>query len=202
MTGRVGITSDLIFETALKIVDEEGLESLSIRNLARKLNIQAPSLYNHISSIDELRLQASLRLNRVMIELARGAISKSQGRDRPMAVARGYREFALAHPGLFRLSTVYPRQPSADWEQVFTEARKVVCEMMADVFALSKNQSALACRSFASFLVGFITFEIAGGIGNLAPDQREMGNPMLFEGGLNVLFDGLEQLGLRGQIVV
>lgn len=41
-------------EAALHIIDEEGLDSLSVRRLADELNVNAASLYHHFSNKDEI----------------------------------------------------------------------------------------------------------------------------------------------------
>lgn len=43
-----------IIETAAKLIKERGFENTSMRDLAAALNIEASSLYNHISSKDEI----------------------------------------------------------------------------------------------------------------------------------------------------
>ncbi|MCW2800806.1 MAG: tetracycline repressor protein [Aeromicrobium sp.] len=40
--------------TALKVIDDEGLEALSLPRLAREMNVKAPSLYHHFSDKDEI----------------------------------------------------------------------------------------------------------------------------------------------------
>lgn len=41
-------------ETALRIVDDEGLDALSIRSLARALNVNAATLYHHFDGKDDI----------------------------------------------------------------------------------------------------------------------------------------------------
>jgi AcrR family transcriptional regulator len=41
-------------EAALRIIDEEGLDALSVRRLADELNVNAASLYHHFSNKDEI----------------------------------------------------------------------------------------------------------------------------------------------------
>ena len=48
------ITREKTLAAALKIVDEEGLDALSIRRLGRALNVQGISLYHHFKSKDEI----------------------------------------------------------------------------------------------------------------------------------------------------
>src|SRR6185437_866186 len=39
---------------ALELIDEQGFDALTTRRLARRLGVEGPSLYNHISSRDDL----------------------------------------------------------------------------------------------------------------------------------------------------
>jgi AcrR family transcriptional regulator len=43
-----------VLGTAIELADEEGLEGLSMRNLAKRLGVEAMSLYNHIPSKQRL----------------------------------------------------------------------------------------------------------------------------------------------------
>lgn len=44
------LTPQRIFETALLVLDESGIEALSMRVLAKRLQVKAASLYNHVPS--------------------------------------------------------------------------------------------------------------------------------------------------------
>jgi AcrR family transcriptional regulator len=48
------LTREAVLEAAMRIADEEGIEALSMRKLARQLGGAAMSLYNHIRSKDDL----------------------------------------------------------------------------------------------------------------------------------------------------
>ncbi|MEV0247300.1 TetR/AcrR family transcriptional regulator C-terminal domain-containing protein [Nocardia sp. NPDC050712] len=48
------LSRDRIVETALALVDAEGLTAVSSRRLAAELGVQGPSLYNHVGTMDEL----------------------------------------------------------------------------------------------------------------------------------------------------
>ncbi|MDA0172867.1 TetR/AcrR family transcriptional regulator C-terminal domain-containing protein [Solirubrobacter taibaiensis] len=43
-----------IAEEALRLVDEEGVDALTTRRLAKRLGVEGPSLYNHIAGRDDL----------------------------------------------------------------------------------------------------------------------------------------------------
>lgn len=49
------INEQLIIETSASLVNKVGLTNLSLKLVAEELNIKSPSLYNHISSLEELK---------------------------------------------------------------------------------------------------------------------------------------------------
>lgn len=51
---RPGLSRDLITDVALALADASGVESLSMRALAKELGVEAMSLYNHIRNKDDL----------------------------------------------------------------------------------------------------------------------------------------------------
>ena len=48
------LTRDLIVSTALRIIDDEGMEGLSMRRLAAELGARGPSIYHHFAGKDEI----------------------------------------------------------------------------------------------------------------------------------------------------
>jgi TetR/AcrR family tetracycline transcriptional repressor len=50
----VRITSDLIARTALRLLNDAGLDGLTMRLLAKELGVQAPTLYWHVKNKQEL----------------------------------------------------------------------------------------------------------------------------------------------------
>lgn len=48
------ISRDATVKAALSIIDDEGLEALSLPRLARELDVKAPSLYHHFSDKNEI----------------------------------------------------------------------------------------------------------------------------------------------------
>ncbi len=48
------LTRDLIVATALRIIDDEGMEGLSMRRLAAELGVRGPSIYHHFAGKDEI----------------------------------------------------------------------------------------------------------------------------------------------------
>jgi TetR/AcrR family tetracycline transcriptional repressor len=53
-TNRAGLTRHTIIETALRLLDEVGLDGLTVRRLATELAVQSPALYWHFRKKQEL----------------------------------------------------------------------------------------------------------------------------------------------------
>jgi AcrR family transcriptional regulator len=91
------LSRDRIIECAIEIIDAEGLDALSTRRLATELNVQAPSLYNHFATKEEI-------LDEVADALYEKVDLSMLGQDPwPAALrewARGYRRVLVAHPNI------------------------------------------------------------------------------------------------------
>lgn len=100
---------DEIVASARQILEAEGPERLTMRSLAERLEIRAPSLYKHVADKDELEALLIAEALRGMGESLHGATDKlpvRAPRKRGLtALAKTYRAWALAHPHLYRLAT-------------------------------------------------------------------------------------------------
>jgi AcrR family transcriptional regulator len=92
-----------IVAIALELLEEEGPDGLSMRRLADRIGIRAPSIYKHLP--DKQALEAAIIS--VGFELQADAFEHAlHDTDDPLAeLARTYRQFAKAHPHLYRLMT-------------------------------------------------------------------------------------------------
>jgi AcrR family transcriptional regulator len=92
-----------IVGVALELLEEEGADGLSMRRLAERLGIRAPSIYKHLP--DKQALEAAIIS--VGFELQADAFEAARdGTATPLAVlAQVYRRFAREHPHLYRLMT-------------------------------------------------------------------------------------------------
>jgi AcrR family transcriptional regulator len=98
-----------IVAAAREILETEGPDALTMRHLAARLGIQAPSLYKHVANKEQLEvllLAEVLRDWGATLHAAVDGLSKKAGRGAGMtALATTYRSWALAHPHLYRLAT-------------------------------------------------------------------------------------------------
>ena len=98
-----------IVEAARAILEQEGREALTMRRVAGRLGIRAPSLYKHVTSKEELEallIAEAFRGFGTSLHGAMDALPPRVGKRRALgALAEAYRSWALAHPHLYRLST-------------------------------------------------------------------------------------------------
>jgi AcrR family transcriptional regulator len=117
---------DEIVTAARQILETEGPERLTMRSLAERLEIRAPSLYKHVADKEELEALLIAESLRGMGEALHATIDAPAARGSKKrvlaALARAYREWALAHPHLYRLATEgeLPRDQLPDGLEAWT----------------------------------------------------------------------------------
>jgi AcrR family transcriptional regulator len=97
-------TIQSILEAARAIMREEGVAALSMHELARRMDMRAPSLYNYFSGKMDI-YDALFRLGfSLWDEVTTEAAKSSTGfRDEIRNIIEGYMSFALENPELYQL---------------------------------------------------------------------------------------------------
>ena len=94
---RVPITREAITEAALRVIDADGLDALSMRRLAEELGCQASALYGHVSGKSEV---LSLVLDRVASEIEIPDPDPERWQEQIKDVARAIYTVFVAHRDL------------------------------------------------------------------------------------------------------
>ena len=164
MSHRAGLDQATVVETAAKLVDEEGLEQLSLGRLAERLGVRTPSLYNHIAGLPGLKRDLALYCQRELLDrLIRATIGKSRA-EAIYALADAYRSYAREMPGRYALTL---QAPGAGDQELQDAARQLVDVGRAVLapYRLSEEDTIHAIRSLRSIVHGFSSLELAGGFG-------------------------------------
>lgn len=94
-------TKEAVIQAASDIADEKGLNNLSLKAVAEKLNIRTPSLYNHINCLDELlRAVAHKGMQQMNEQMKQAAIGKT-GAVAIKAVSIEYLNYMIEHCGVY-----------------------------------------------------------------------------------------------------
>jgi AcrR family transcriptional regulator len=92
-----------IVDVALDLLEEEGPDGLSMRRLADRLGIRAPSIYKHLP--DKQALEAAIISAGFEFQAEAFEHALKDSEDPLGALASAYRRFAKEHPHLYRLMT-------------------------------------------------------------------------------------------------
>jgi AcrR family transcriptional regulator len=95
---RPPLTRPRVVRTALRLVDEHGLDTLTMRSLATELQVSPMALYNHVRDKDEL---LSLLLDLILGEVDLSAITGDWA-TQMRALVCSYHQVLTAHPALAR----------------------------------------------------------------------------------------------------
>jgi AcrR family transcriptional regulator len=161
------LDKNIVVQTAIQLVNREGMEALTLSSLAGELGIQTPSLYNHIDGLPGLQRELNLTNAKLLANrLSEVAIGKS-GTDLFMELAQAFRAYVKEYPGLY-MSTLRSsgKQPVKD-EELREQEERIMKIGMAMMFSLGLqgDEAVHGLRAFRSMVHGFATLEVLGGFG-------------------------------------
>jgi TetR/AcrR family transcriptional regulator, tetracycline repressor protein len=149
---RLSLSAEIIFEAALRLVDKDGIDALTMRRLAGDLRVATMSLYSHVPNKDQLLLG--------VVNLATSEMTLPPPGTPPWealrAITREFRRVALRHPNLVPLVA---RRPPTGSQGLYT------LEAALDALrrgGLDPGQAAHAYRVSAAYAIGFVTLECGG----------------------------------------
>lgn len=95
------ISRERIIETAANLSNKAGLENVSLKMIAEELKIKSPSLYNHVSSLDDIKKQLMLygwkQIEKLTIEAAVGVT----GYEALKNMCYAFYDYAINNKGIF-----------------------------------------------------------------------------------------------------
>src|SRR5918997_66620 len=191
-----------VLEEAVRFVDREGLEALTMRKLGAELGVEAMSLYNHIPNKSAL-LDG-------MVEILLGELEiPPRNQDWEERIREGYRAFrrlAHEHPNVFPLLVNRPPE-TMDGVWLVEEFLRTLGEA-----GFGKETALHAFRALSSYTFGHAMAEIRGfalepdgsrlGAHGLSPEEfprlcalrlqvENMDHDAEFEFGLDLIISGL-----------
>lgn len=161
---RAGLDTERVVDAAAAIADADGLEGVTLARVAGELGVRAPSLYNHVDGRGGLLRALAVRGVRELTAALRDAAVGRAGTDALGATARAYRDYALAHPGLYAAGVAAPAPDDAEHQAAARETVDVVFAVLRG-WHLEGDDAVHAARTFRSAVHGFVLLECAGGFG-------------------------------------
>jgi len=170
MSRPASFSREELLETARAIANCDGWENLTLNHVARDLGVKPPSLYNHIQGLPGLRRDLTVHVVGEMIdEVTRAAVGISGG-EAVTAIARTYRAYGLANPGVLPALAAAPKEDDEEHQRIADRFLEVGFAVMQG-FGLERVEAIHALRSLRSITHGYIVLELEGGFG--LPEEIE-----------------------------
>jgi AcrR family transcriptional regulator len=153
-TERPRVSRERILEAAVRLMDAEGLEAVTMRRLGRELGVEAMSLYNHVEGKDDIRVGM---LERVLSELELPEEGSSEDlMERVRDMARSFRILLHDHPNAVPLFTEH-RGPMSD-----PDALRVIEVALRTLrgAGLSPEDTVHAYGTLVGFVLGYVALEV------------------------------------------
>lgn len=181
------INDKVIIETAAALANEVGLDHLTLKGIAERLNIKSPSLYNHISSLDQVKEKLMIygweQIEALMIESAVGVT----GYHALKCMCYAFYHYATKNKGVFNAMLWYNKYETEENMQATTKLFTMLFKVM-QTLELSDDLINHTIRTLRGFLEGF----------SLLVNNHAFGNPLSieesFDISLEVIMNGIQSL--------
>jgi len=174
---------DRLIDAAFAQLEEHGLNALSMRKLAARLNVQAPAIYWHVKDKAEL---LGLMARRIHVPAYADVTHAENWRDWLRQFGRALRRSFLTHRDGALLCAV--SRPPAEADPV-SHAQRIAAPLVA---LGMPQQRALACQAAViSFVLGWSAFEANGPMHSFLDSMLDFEGS--FEPGLDALVAGFAE---------
>lgn len=155
------ITLDAIIQTARQMIEERGVDGVSLRGLASELGVKAPSLYRYVANKEALLRAVNEETSAAIVRALFDAMPPDAMLEtRLKTIAFAYRRFAHENPAAYELlftNRVGELRPDeATQEESVLPLQALFAEWGTEENALA------ALRGAWAFLHGWVMLEIAG----------------------------------------
>lgn len=161
---RAGLTTARVVDAALELVDDDGLEGLTLTRLADAVGVKPPSLYKHVDGLAGLVELAAVAATDQLADALRDAAVGRSGDDAIAALAQAYRGWVLANPQRYALVPVAPPPVGTP---LAAAGERIVAVVVAVLRSQDLDDDAAihATRCLRAAVHGFTSLEAAGGFG-------------------------------------
>ena len=155
-----------ILGAALRILEEEGPEALSMRSLAAAMGVRASSLYRHYGSREVLERAMADQGYRLLAAALTAAVEGRAPAEAMRGAAGAYVEFARRRSGVYDLMLA-PREPGVAEPGPGKDLWNLVLAVVGAVTGRADDTAGAV--AFWSFLHGFAMLERTGQFGASGP---------------------------------
>ena len=181
------ISDELIITTSARLSNEVGLNNLSLKMIAEELNIKSPSLYNHISSLDEIKEKLMIYGWKELGERATESAVGVVGYEALRNMCYAFYDYATSNKGVFTAMLWYNKFESKEKNEATTKLFSILFKVLQPL-NISDNNIEHIIRTLRGFLEGFV----------LLVNNNAFGNPISikesFDLSLEIIINGMKSL--------
>lgn len=141
---------------AMKLIDESGLEHLSLRDVARRLSVSHQAPYKHFANREHLLAAAAAKAYEALAERIRARTRKEDPAEDLFEIGLRYLEFARAHPSTYRLLFALSQKELESYADVQWHAEWVREELKNAISVLTKREDRAFLDAASHFAWGAI----------------------------------------------
>lgn len=166
------LTREVVLDTAIALVDRDGLPQLTMRRLGAACGVEAMALYRHVHSRGDLLTGIIDRIvDRLHAEQLAARRQEDGWQDYLVRLAHGVRQIALEHPQIFPLLATHA--PEAPWVRPPLRSLRWMETFLETLFSYGFDDDAAvaAYRAYTTFLLGQLLLEVHAHGAELHPDE-------------------------------
>lgn len=136
-------TASRIALTALRILEAEGPQAVSMRRIAKAVGITPMAIYHHFSDRDSLLTYVTDREFAKLLGYIEAHPLRGGAEPRLVAVMEGYVDYAFARPRVFDYVFSHPRPGARRFPKDFRARRSPTLNPVADAIAAAMQEGFL-----------------------------------------------------------
>jgi AcrR family transcriptional regulator len=160
---RQRISLDGITESALRVVDRDSFEALSLAAVAGGLGVRPSALYTYVDGLDALRYAVAVASTSQLTHTIRDAALGQAGDEAITALAHAYRGFAIDYPGRYASTLVPPVRRDDALARASNGLLDVFARVIATGYGRTGDDTVHAARAARSAIHGFVALEAGQG---------------------------------------
>jgi AcrR family transcriptional regulator len=174
-------TAERIADTALRILEDQGPDAVSMRRVAQAVGITPMAIYHHFASRETLLNAITDREFAKLLDYMQAHALRGSMEARLLTVMEGYIDYALARPRVFDYVFSSPRPGARQYPQDFREGKSPTLNLVAQVVRSAMDSGYLSRAdvwdiSFAlwAHVHGFVMLYRAGRIALPEKEFRQL----------------------------
>jgi AcrR family transcriptional regulator len=124
-----------ISAAALRLLEKEGVEAVSMRRVAKAVGITPMAIYHHFPSRDDLLRSITDGEFEKLLQFSLRRLQRGRRESALLNILDGYLDYAVAYPNLFDYVFLKPRPDARRFPQDFRARKSPTLNLMADAVA-------------------------------------------------------------------